>query len=109
MKKVVLSLCCLISSTYLFSQQYVFTETSPEAFAELRHLVNDSAKLNHYLLKVESYGREGVYFISTEQYKIIESRINTVNPNPMTEEEIENKFYADKAKKSYRSITTLLK
>jgi hypothetical protein len=107
-QKNVVAGCLLLLSSNLFAQQYVFDATTLEAVSELKGLVTDSVKLEKYIKEIESFEREGVFFISTNQYRFIETRINSVNPHPITEEEIEIKIYADKAKKNYRPITSLI-
>lgn len=109
MKKfITLTLFLFFFKNFVYSQQYVFSETTTEALQELKEKVTDPEKYNFYKRKIEEFEKSGKVILSTEQFYYIKLRIDGVKQNPLTEEEVEMKAYVDKAKKKYISISDII-
>ena len=90
--------------------RYVYSESTPEAYEELKHLIKENEELKELaLLKYENANLKGKVVLSTKQYNPIKAKISEAPINPVDDSEIEMKVYAKDASSRYVCVTDLLK
>jgi hypothetical protein len=110
MKKILLIFLTLFF-TKAFSQEqiaYVHPHTTAAAIEELNNRVEEYDSRRLILIKIKELEKVGKIIISTEEFKIIQDRINSAPEKPSNENEQEFVYYAEKAKEKYISISDLI-
>jgi len=90
--------------------QYVYRESTPESYTELKSLVKGDKKLKEIaFLKYENATLKGKIILSSKQFAPIKEKIDKAPENPIGKTEVEMVRYAEKVSKRYVCVTDLIK